>query len=149
MQNWPFGYKIITEVYGKQDIDVYHGFPGPVREAHVIGGDVFGIPIGSQNKNLALAFMMHVLSREVQTVFVEDLSWPSLRSDVAAESASPVLAAVAEALRYGVFRKNVPYWSVYQKLFEEAFLRVVAGGEDIRVLDELHVRMLKIIQKYE
>jgi trehalose transport system substrate-binding protein len=149
MQNWPFGYKIITEKYGKKNVEVYHGFPGPVREAHVIGGDVFGIPVGSRNKKLSLHFIEYMLTREVQSIFVRDLGWPSLRSDAYEESDSPAFLAVKEALRHGVFRKNVPYWSAYQKLFEEAFLRIVVNGEDLSLLDEFHHRMQEIVKKHE
>ncbi|MBN1662290.1 MAG: extracellular solute-binding protein [Deltaproteobacteria bacterium] len=149
MQNWTFGYKIITEQYGKQDVEVYHGFPGPVREAHVIGGDVFGIPAGSQNKVLALNFIEYMLSRDVQAVFVKDLAWPSVRSDAYNDASSgPAFKAIQDALHYGVFRKNVPYWSEYQKLFEEAFLRIVVNGESIDILESLQTRMKHITQKH-
>jgi trehalose transport system substrate-binding protein len=150
MQNWTFGYKIITEKYGKKDVGVYHGFPGPVREAHVIGGDVFGIPEGSKNKALALKFIEYMLSREVQTALVNDLAWPAVRPDAYdTASVSPVFTAIHGALRYGIFRKNVPYWSEYQKLFEEAFLRIVVQGEPIDLLEKFQVRMRVIMQAYD
>ncbi|MBN1383160.1 MAG: extracellular solute-binding protein [Deltaproteobacteria bacterium] len=149
MQNWPFGYKIITEKYGKKDVGVYHGFPGPRKEAHVVGGDVFGIPVGSKNRDLALQFIQYMLSKEVQGIFVKDLSWPSARPDAYEMSSSPAFQAIREAFQYGVFRKNVPYWAEYQKLFEEAFVRIVIKGEDPALLDQFHDRMEKIKARYE
>ncbi len=144
MQNWPFGWKIITEEYGKTGVAVYHGFPGPEREAHVIGGDAFGIPAGAKNRDLALKFVEYMLSAEAQKLFVKELGWPSVREDAYAEAESPAFQAVREAMQHGVFRKNVPYWAEYQKLFEEAFLRVVVEGETLALLDEFHDRMQKI-----
>ena len=132
MQNWPFGYKILTEDYGKKNVEVYSGFPGPVRRAHVIGGDVFGIPVGTPNRELALAFVEYMLSREVQSAFVKGLAWPSVRQDAYAGVDSPVFVAVNEALSHGIFRANVPYWTEYQKLFEEAFFSIVVRGGDVR-----------------
>lgn len=149
MQNWPFGYKIITEDYGKTGVGVYRGFPGPVREAHVVGGDVFGIPKGTRNRDLSLQFIRYLLSREVQDILVQKLSWPSARPDANKRAASPALHAVEQALKFGIFRKNVTYWAQYQKLFEEAFVRVVMKGEDISVLDSFHTRMKKIQASYE
>jgi trehalose transport system substrate-binding protein len=144
MQNWPFGWNVITKDYGKTGIAVYHGFPGPEREAHVIGGDVFGIPAGAKDRDLAMKFIDYMLTAEVQKLLVTELGWPSVREDAYVETDSPALQAVREAMKYGVFRGNVPYWAEYQKLFEEAFLRVVMNGEDLSVLDEFNRRMKDI-----
>jgi len=149
MQNWPFGYQIITGKYGKKDVGVYHGFPGPEKEAHVVGGDVFGIPSGSKNKDLALQFIRYMLSKEVQTVFISELAWPAVRLDAYGTSDSPAFQAVRDAFRHGIYRKNVPYWAEYQKLFEEAFVRIVIRGEDMALLDQFHARMEKIKASYE
>lgn len=151
MQNWPFGYKIMVEKYGKKNIEVYHGFPGPVKEAHVIGGDVFGIPVGAQNRDLAIKFIEHMISKDVQSVFVKDLSWPSIREDAyAAGGNSPVLGAIKESLKHGVFRKNVPYWTEFQKYFEEAFMQVVISGKEAKpILDGYHKKMQKTMKKYQ
>jgi trehalose transport system substrate-binding protein len=150
MQNWPFGYKIITKDYGKKGIKVYRGFKGPEREAHVVGGDVFGIPVGAQNEDVALEFIQYLISKPVQTVFVRELNWPSIRSDANAEARDPELFnAVSDALAHGVFRKNVPYWTEYQKLFEEAFFRVVVNSENLSLLDEFNKRMTAIIKSKE
>jgi trehalose transport system substrate-binding protein len=149
MQNWPFGYKILTEKYGKKNVGVYQGFPGPVREAHVIGGDVFGIPAGSKRRELSVKLVQYLLSRDVQSLLVRELGWPSVRRDAYHESESPAFRAVRKALEHGVFRKNVPYWGEYQKLFEEAFLRIVVNEEKLSLLDRFHDRMQDIVAKHE
>lgn len=149
MQNWPFGYKIIAQKYGKKDVGVYHGFPGPKKEAHVVGGDVFGIPRGSKNRELALQFIRYMLTKEVQTVFIKELSWPAVRPDVYTVSKSPEFKAIEDAFRCGIFRKNVPYWGEYQKLFEEVFIRIVIRGESLALLDQFHDRMETIKGRYD
>src|SRR5207247_3947374 len=62
-QNWPFGVPLLIQEYGKTAIHTYSGWAGPVREAHVIGGDVLGIPVGAPHRQLALALIRH-LDRE-------------------------------------------------------------------------------------
>jgi trehalose transport system substrate-binding protein len=150
MQNWPFGYNIITEKYKKKNIEVYSGIKGPKTEAHVIGGDVFGIPVGSENKELAVEFIKYMISKDVQSIFVSDLSWPVIREDAyAAVQDSPALNAVKGALKNGIFRKNVPYWTEFQKFFEEAFISIVINGKDTKsTLDTYSDKMKKVMQKY-
>ena len=127
-QNWPFGVPILVQEYGKTAIRTYSGWAGPVREAHVIGGDVLGIPVGAPHRPLALALMRHLQSREVQTMLVNQLGWASVRSDVEADVEpwfQPHVAAVREALRHGIFRTNVSYWAAYERLVDEAVQRIL------------------------
>ena len=142
MQNWPFGYSVLTDTYQKKNIEVYHGFPGPAKEAHVVGGDVLGIPVGAKNKELAVKWIHYLLSKEVQIICAKALSWPSVRQDANVASDSPVFKAVNETLKYGVFRKNVPYWTEFQKYFEEAFIRIVINGGPVEeTLNQYHDKM--------
>jgi len=51
----------------------------------------------------------------------------------------PPFQAVSEALKHGVFRTNVPYWAGFEKLINEAFVRIVMRGKDAeKVLNALH-----------
>jgi trehalose transport system substrate-binding protein len=142
MQNWPFGIRIIIEEYGKKEILTYHGFSGPVREAHVVGGEVLGVPKGAKKRRLALRFIEYLQSKEVQGKLVKELGWPSIRSD--AYGALPIwmklhFHSVNEALKYGVFRKNVPYWNDYVKYINEAFTEIVMRGAPVKkTLDFYH-----------
>lgn len=131
-QNWPFGVPLLVKDYGKTAIRTYSGWAGPVRQAHVIGGDVLGIPVGARNRRLALAMIKFLQSHMVQEVLSERLGWPSLRSDVrtAAEAwMRPHAEAVQEALSHGVFRANVGYWADYERLANEAVQRILWRAE--------------------
>lgn len=131
-QNWPFGVPLLIREYGKTDIRMYSGWAGPAREAHVIGGDVLGIPIDAPHRDLALALIRHLQSQQVQSLLVSRLGWPSLRADVdgAVETwMQPHFAAIEEALQHGVFRTNVSYWADYERLANEAVQRILWRGE--------------------
>jgi trehalose transport system substrate-binding protein len=106
----------------------YSGWAGPVREAHVIGGDVLGIPVEAPHRQLALALIRHLQSREVQAIFANRLGWASARSDVEASVETwlqPHMVAVGEALRHGIFRTNISYWAAYERLVDEAVQRIL------------------------
>lgn len=152
MQNWPFGYRLLVKEYGKTNIMVYGGFAGPVRRAHVVGGDVLGIPVGAPHRDLALAFIHYMETREVQEKLVSNLGWPSIRTDAygrVPDWMKPQFSAVREALRYGVFRANVPYWTEFNKLFNEAFIRIVINHAPVKsTLDEYHHKMESVKARY-
>jgi len=152
-QNWPFGINIIVREYGKKDILAYGGWRGPEREAHVIGGEVLGIPRGAKNKDLALKFILFLESREVQEKLVAALGWPSIRSDAYSEVADwqkPYFKATREALECGIYRPNVLYWGEFDKFLNEAVIRIVIKQKAvIPVLDEYHNKMQNIIRAYE
>src|SRR4029450_8744163 len=144
-QNWPFGVPLLIQEYDKTAIRTYSGWAGPAREAHVIGGDVLGIPVGAPHRQRALALIRHLQSREVQTVLLNRLGWASLRSDVDASVEAwlqPHVVAVGEALRHGVFRTNVSYWAAYERLVDEAVQRILWRHEDPdQVLPPLAARL--------
>jgi trehalose transport system substrate-binding protein len=144
-QNWPFGVPLLIQEYGKTAIHTYSGWAGPVREAHVIGGDVLGIPVGAPHRQLALALIRHLQSQEVQALFANQLGWASVRSDVEASVEPwmrPHVAAVGEALRHGIFRTNVSYWAAYERLVDEAVQRILWRQEDPdQVLPPLAARL--------
>lgn len=151
-QNWPFGIPIIVKDYGKSEIKAYHGWAGPVKEAHVIGGEVMGIPVGSQNKELALKFIEYMQSKKVQEILVSKLAWPSIRTDALEEVEDwlvPYFQSITEAMSHGVFRENVPYWTDFDKLFNEVFVKIVIEGQDVKkVLDEYHEKMENMKAQY-
>lgn len=131
-QNWPFGVPLLVREYGKTNIQTYSGWAGPAREAHVIGGDVLGLPVGAPHRQIALHLIRHLQSRDVQTVLTTKLGWPSLRADVdgtAEDWMQPHLNATQEAIRHGVFRTPVPYWAEYDRIMNEAVQRILWRGE--------------------
>ena len=148
MQNWPFGYKVLTEKYQKNDVGVYVGPKGPAGLARVIGGDVFGVPIASKNKELAVKFIQYMISQAVQKKLVGDLNWPSVRDDAYPVHSSELLQVIRQAIKHGVYRPNVFYWPQYQKLFEELFLEIIYQDKDIEVaLRRAQAKLDKIIGK--
>jgi trehalose transport system substrate-binding protein len=150
-QNWPFGVPLLIQEYGKTAIHTYSGWAGPVREAHVIGGDVLGIPVGAPHRQLALALIRHLQSQEVQALFANQLGWASVRSDVEASVEPwlrPHVAAVGEALRHGIFRTNVSYWTAYERLVDEAVQRILWRQEDPdQVLPPLAARLAALRER--
>jgi trehalose transport system substrate-binding protein len=130
-ENWPFGVMILIKKYGLKNIKTYSGWQGPVGGFHIIGGDVFGIPKSSRNKESALKFILFMQTKEVQEILVSKLSWPSIREDAYAEVEAwqePHFESVKEALRHGVFRENVTWWPAYEKYITEAFRSIVMQG---------------------
>lgn len=152
-QNWPFGVPIIVKDYGKTEVKTYHGFSGPVKEAHVIGGEVLGIPKGSPNKDLALDFIEYMQSKEVQEILASQLAWPSIRTDATGKVEDwlkPYYQSILDAMEYGVFRANVPYWTEFDKLFNDAFEEIVINGEPVEeTLDRYHDEMETVKAEYE
>ncbi|NQU17678.1 MAG: extracellular solute-binding protein [Candidatus Saganbacteria bacterium] len=144
MQNWPFGINIINKKYKKKNIATYSGFAGPAREAHVIGGEVLGIPRGSKNIKLALVFIKYLQSKEVQEKFVRELSWPSIRTDIIV----PLhFESVKNALKHGIFRKHVSYWADFDRYMNEAFVRIVIKGEPVKETLNFYAKQMDQVKK--
>ncbi|MDD5496485.1 MAG: extracellular solute-binding protein, partial [Candidatus Omnitrophica bacterium] len=151
-QNWPLGVNITMTDYDKKEIKTYHGWRGPKREAHVIGGDVLGIPKGSPNKRLALEFIFFMESFDIQNILVSKLGWPSIRRDAYAKVNPWQMAyfdAIKKALENGVYRPNVMWWGEFEKFLNEAVARVLFNDEDAaETLDEYHMKMSDVIDSY-
>jgi trehalose transport system substrate-binding protein len=142
--NWPFTSANLAEQGLLQEFTVYEGWAGPARAAHVIGGDVLGIPRGvsGKEKEAALELAQFLMSKEVQEIFVEGNAWPPIRADalgVVTEEQKTTYDAVQAALEDGFFRPNVVYWSDIEAAMNEAIQRIMIQGEDVQtVLDELN-----------
>ena len=112
-QNWSF-----TAQLAKQEMlhrfRVHAGRGGPRRTAHVIGGDVLGIPKGvtGKQKEVAVALARYLMSKEAQELLASRNTWPSIRDD-AYERVPPeqreTFGAIRQALRDGWFRPSVSY----------------------------------------
>jgi trehalose transport system substrate-binding protein len=145
--NWPF----TSKVFAEQDIlarfEVYAGWRGPVRAAHVLGGDVLGIPrgIGGRRREAALALARFLMSREAQQVLVERNAWPAIRDDayggVPAEQRE-TFDAIQKALASAVRRPDVVYWADVTEAMNEAVRRILVLGEPpAAALDALHAQV--------
>ena len=144
-RNWPFGIEVIVKQGEKQDIKAYHGWRGPVREAHTLGGEVLGIPKGAPHKDLALKFVTHMQSKATQTLLVQRLAWPPMREDAYAEVPAwqkPYFEAVKEALAHAVARPNVPYWEDFDKAINLAAREIFLDRADVAAtLDKYAARL--------
>jgi trehalose transport system substrate-binding protein len=152
-RNWPF----TSMVFAEQDVldrfRVYAGWRGPARAAHVIGGDVLGIPRGvtGRRREGAVALARFLMSREAQRQLVERNAWPAIRAD--AYGAVPArlretFDAVEAALAAGFYRPSVPYWPAVSDALDEAVRRVIERGEPARpVLRALQARIAEAARR--
>jgi trehalose transport system substrate-binding protein len=151
--NWPF----TSGVFADQDLldrfRVYPGWRGPARAAHVIGGDVLGIPrgVGEPRKAQALTLAGFLMSREAQERLVAQNAWPSIRVDAYARVEGPrreTFEAIQGALANGWYRPNVPHWPDASEAMNEAVRRVIVGGEPARpVLEALSAAVAAAAQR--
>jgi trehalose transport system substrate-binding protein len=141
-RNWPFGVHLLVQQAGKTQIKAYSGWRGPRREAHVLGGEVIGIPKGAPHRELALEFMRYLMSKPVQESLVSALGWPSFRSDAYGTIEpwqTPYFAAVQEALSHAHPRPQVPNWAEVDRALSAAFREIIYEGLPVQTtLDRYH-----------
>lgn len=143
-QNWPFTSAELLAQDLLSKFEVYEGWEGPERGAHVIGGDVLGIPRGvaGEEKEAALALAQFLMSKEAQETLAAENAWPSIRTDAYAnvpEEQQSTFTAIQNALEDGWYRPNVVYWSDVSEQMNAAVRRIIVDGEPAKAtLDELH-----------
>jgi trehalose transport system substrate-binding protein len=143
-QNWPVTSAQLSEQGLLERFDVYEGWEGPERAAHVIGGDVLGIPRGvsEEEKEAALALAEFLISEDAQKTLAERNAWPSVRDDAytdVPEDQQETFEAIQAALEDGWFRPNVPYWPNVSEQMNVAVRRVIVDGAPAKAtLDQLH-----------
>ncbi len=126
--NWPFGISVIVQKNGRKDIKAYHGWKGPQKESHVLGGEVLGIPIGAPNKAGALQVADFLMSKDSQGQLLSKLGWPPMRTDAfgtVPDWQTEYFQAVQQALKNVDARPNVPYWDDASRAMNDAFRDVV------------------------
>lgn len=146
-QNWP----VTSAELAKQGLlakfDVHEGWKGPSRAAHVIGGDVLGIPKGvaGKERQAALQLAEFLMSKEAQETLVQRNAWPSIRDDAYGRveaDRKETFDAIQKALKDGWYRPNVIYWSDVSQQLNTAIRRILEGRENVKaVLDELHAKI--------
>ena len=146
-QNWSFTSAVLDRKDQLQRFQVYPGWRGSSRSAHVIGGDVLGIPRGvtGKEKDVALAFASFLMSREAQEVVVQANAWPSIRADAYGQVSSEqreTFTAIQAALEDGWFRPVVSYWPDVTVAMNEGVDRILLRNEPVQpVLDQLHAQV--------
>jgi trehalose transport system substrate-binding protein len=153
-ENWSFTSAQLAKLGELRNFQVYPGWRGPA-EAHVIGGDVLGIPTGVKGRQLLAAESLanFLMSREAQTVLVMRNSWPSFRNDIDYDSTVPdeqrsTFAAIKAALEHGWYRPFVSYWPDVTTALNEAVTDILLHDDDVQpVLDRLHERVREAAAK--
>jgi trehalose transport system substrate-binding protein len=144
MQNWPFGIGVIRDL-GVTDFSFYHGIEGPVREAHVVGGEVLAITKGTPRFDAAWEFVRFLQSKEAQEILAADNGWPNVRGDALSQLPPERLEefeAANDALEFGILRPNIPYMEDLLGFMIEAYDRIVNDGEDAQTaLDDIAARL--------
>jgi trehalose transport system substrate-binding protein len=144
MQNWPFGIGVIKDL-GLTEFEAYHGFSGPEREAHVVGGEVLAIVKDTPRMETAWEFVKFMESVEAQEILAAQNGWPNVRGDALGQIAADRMAefgAINDALEFGILRPNIPYMEDLLEIMIEGYDRIVNNGEDAQtVLDELHLKL--------
>jgi trehalose transport system substrate-binding protein len=133
--NWPVTSSELSTAGLLSKFDVYAGWKGPARGAHVVGGEVLGIPKGvsGKQKDAAIALAQYLASKDAQTILVAKNSWPSVRSDALTAVPADQKAtfdAITAALADGWYRPNVVYWSDVEAAMDDAVTRILYKGED-------------------
>jgi trehalose transport system substrate-binding protein len=143
-QNWPFTSGVLAHQGLLDRLEVYEGWRGPARAAHVVGGDVLGIPRGvtERRRENAVRLATFLMSKEAQERLVGGNAWPSIRGDAYGQAPAAqrqTFEAVRRALADGWLRPGVAYWPEVSDAMNEAVRRVLQRGEPVRpVLDQLH-----------
>jgi trehalose transport system substrate-binding protein len=150
--NWPFTTGELSSAGLLSKFDVYAGWKGPSRAAHVVGGDVLAIPKGvtGKQKDAAIALAQFLVSKDAQTILVGKNSWPSVRSDALTAVPSDqkqTFDAITAALADGWYRPNVVYWSDVEAGMDDAVTRILYNGEDpTTVLTDEHNKIQQAAQ---
>ncbi|MGA1869522.1 MAG: ABC transporter substrate-binding protein [bacterium] len=134
-RNWPFGMNVIVKQNKKTNILAYDTWKGPKGYATAIGGDVIAITKKSEHKEYALKFAAYLMSKDVQKIFVSNLGWPPIRSDVQGEIEEwqrPFFKAINDALQFGYYRPSIMGWSIVDKYVNRAFKDIVIEGKEVR-----------------
>lgn len=129
-QNWPFGVIVIVGEGEKEEILTYTGWEGPAGNQLVLGGDVFGIATGTENREMALDFTRFWMSQEVQEQLTAQIGWASMRDDAletVEDWQQPYFEVVTEAMEYTQARPNIEIWPQVESILGSAFDDIVGN----------------------
>jgi len=152
-QNWPFTSGVLARQGLLDRFEVYDGWRGPTGAAHVVGGDVLGIPRGitGRRREDAVRLATFLMSREAQERLVAGNAWPAIRGDAYGQvpvAQRETFEAVRLALAGGWHRPGVPYWSDVSDAMNEAVRRILQGGAPVRpVLDGAHAAIAEAARR--
>jgi trehalose transport system substrate-binding protein len=128
---WPYVYPLLLDKgMTPSTLGVYAGPTGPVKSAHIIGGDVLAIPKGASEMSALTTFAQFLLSTPVQHRFISDLSWPAV--DAAAyenlpSNISEIYTAIQQGMQDPVFRPPVPWITEWNNIVDQVWTQVIVN----------------------
>ncbi|MDP8923984.1 MAG: extracellular solute-binding protein, partial [Chloroflexota bacterium] len=144
--NWPFGINVIVQDNGRKDIKAYHGWRGPAKESHVLGGEVLGVPAGAPNREGALKLADFLMAQDTQSELLTKLGWPPMRTDAygsVPDWQQEYFNAVKEAMQHVDARPNVPYWEDASRAMNDAFRDIVQQKQPVKETLDRYAQQLE------
>jgi trehalose transport system substrate-binding protein len=126
---WPYVYNLLLDKgMDSSTLGVYPGPAGPVKSAHIIGGDVLAIPKGASDIPALTTFAQFLLSTPTQKHFITDLSWPAV--DAAAYQDLPsniteIYTVIQQGMQNPVFRPPVPWITEWNNIVDQVWTQVI------------------------
>lgn len=134
-RNWAFSVALIEKAGRDADFETYAGWCWSQTQklSHYLGGEILVLPKNAPNKELAIKFVRHLMSDEVQETFVRQLSWPTMRLDLDVTKLQPWqrrhLRVMNDVLNHG--EPTPDYWQPeLTKIYSELFNEVTNLGQD-------------------
>lgn len=149
--NWPFTASVVVKDGGKTNIAASKGYEGPAGYVKTLGGEMLGIPVGSQNKDLAIEYIKYMESKKVQETLMNENGWMSFRSDVyqdVADWQKPFVEVTQQALAAAEPLPHVKYWRDAQQLINDCAKEITVNQADVKTtLDQYATKMQELKEK--
>ena len=133
-RDWTFSLSILRESGRSEEFDIYEGLTWDgAKPLYLLGGEFLAMPKSGDQPELAKELLRFLVSREAQRIFVEELSWPAMRVDVASRSKTQERIHQERVNKAMLEAAPVPdYWNQQTRQFyENLFERVVDPTSDV------------------
>ncbi len=127
-RNWTFSLSIIHKAGRDADFVAYAGWRWnrDSKPSSLLGGEFLALPKHAPHKDLAIQLMSFLVSREIQTKIVRELSWPAMRLDAIGgleEWQERYQRAINQALKHA---EPVPeHWSKIEGIYQRMFTHII------------------------
>ncbi len=125
---WPFAINLLVKERGMDEVKVTTVPRGPADSIATLGGEWLGIVKTSDAKEASMLFMEYMMSKEVQEIFIKELSWPAMRSDcneVVEPWAVPYYEIITAQMEMAASRPAVPYWGEVSAILQQTYWDIV------------------------
>lgn len=127
-RNWTFSLSIIHKAGRDSDFVAYAGWlwRANSKPSSLLGGEFLALPKHAPHKDLAIQLMSFLVSREIQTKIVRELSWPAMRLDAIGgveDWQERYHRAINQALQHA---EPVPdQWSKIEGIYKRMFTDII------------------------